>query len=94
MPIIDKPAIIVNDKGVAEKHGACSFEAKRLMSENGSRGGVYYVSWTPKGIAGHAYYVPDESDLDAIGLNHADNGYGRYPELTVRDILDHGMRMP
>ena len=72
---------------------SCYSEARRLRQENQNQGALYWAGFTPKGIAEHCYYVPDEHDLDAIARNHADNGFGRFPRLTVRDLLKYGIRL-
>lgn len=67
----------------------CILEAYRLMLENGRIGRVYYVPRIGSQTVGHAYYAPDPEDLDAIALNHADNGFEQFPRLTVSEVIKH-----
>ncbi len=60
----------------------CMLEAYKLHLGNGGTGEVCHVP-----SVGHTYYIPDPTDLDAIALNHEDNGFGRYARLTVREVL-------
>ena len=69
--------------------GNCVLEACRLQMANGRRGKVCYVPRKDGKPVGHAYYIPNPSDLDAIALNHADNGFPQYPKLTAREVLEN-----
>lgn len=74
------------------KNGGCVLEACRLKIWNGDLGSVYFVDSTEKMPVGHAYYVLDETRLDDIALNHADNGYPQFPSLKVEEVLKYGTR--
>ena len=73
-------------------NGGCVLEACRLKIGNGDLGTVYYVDLAEKKSVGHAYYVPDETRLDDIALNHTDNGYPQYPQLKVHEVLKYGTK--
>ncbi len=67
-------------------------EAIHLKAQNDGAGSVYYVVERKGQDVGHAYYVPDESKLEEIALNHEDNGYGHYPRLKVEEVLKYGTK--
>lgn len=67
----------------------CIDEANRLQLRKRGRGKVCYIPRIGEQVIGHAYYVPDNTDLDAIALNQADNDFERYPALTIRQVLEY-----
>jgi len=67
----------------------CIIEANKLMTKNNNKGKICYVQFIGNRFIGHAYYVPDPLNLDAIALNHEDNGFPQYPKLTARESLKH-----
>jgi hypothetical protein len=70
--------------------GDCVLEACRLQLANKKdQGKVCYVARMDGRPVGHAYYVPDPEDLDAIALNQTDNGFPQFPRLTVREVLEN-----
>lgn len=77
---------------ISIKDGGCIREACRLKLENGDLGSVYFVIATEKISVGHAYYIPDETKLEDIALNHAENGYPLHPKLKVHEVLEYGTK--
>ena len=66
-----------------EVFGGCIGAAKELREKRG--GSVYWVE-----SVGHAYFVPRNVKFDDPALNHADNGYSRFPRMSVRDVILNG----
>jgi len=76
---------------VLVKKGGCIPEAFKIMRDNGNIGQVYWVDNVfLKGTGGHAYYIPNETDLEARALNTEDNGFTDYCKLTVAEVLAQG----
>jgi hypothetical protein len=72
----------------SSKKGFCVPEAYKLRSKNHNQGRVYWVE-----EIGHAYYIPDPNDLQAMAQNQADNGYEGFPPLHVFEVLQSGKPM-
>lgn len=80
----------------SENKKGCLQEVDRLRNENGGRGVVYYVAY-PVQLGyqvNHAYYLPDPSRDTDFALNQGDNGFGRYPRLTVGQVKEYGFPIP
>lgn len=75
---------------LSTKKGDCIPEAHRLRKGNGLKGSVYWVDLHAGMIVSHAYYIPNEAELDKKALNQADNGYEGFPALTVGEVIENG----
>ena len=73
------------------KTDGCIQEAFRMWILNGEKGGVYFVTQVEGRDVNHAYYVPDETALDALARNGPENRF-RVPPMRVRDVLELGRK--
>lgn len=73
--------------------GGCLGEAYGLYKTYGG-GEIYWVGKLTKinlefGVY-HAYFIPPHAQDDSFALNQADNGFGEYPPLTVKELRTIG----
>ena len=78
---------------IAEKDGMCVDEALKLRYLHADAGDVYFVFEAGRTKVGHAYYVHPELGYKDLAMNQADNGYGSYPALTVKEVVEYGYRL-
>lgn len=67
---------------------SCPEEAFRLKELHDGTGAVFHV-WK----AGHVYYIPEGSQDESFALNHTDNGYDRFPQMTVGEVKKWGREL-
>jgi len=81
---------------IYQNPNGCLQEAARLMEMHGGKGQIYYIAYPPEiGYkVMHAYYVPEKSIDTDLALNQEDNGFGQYPKLTVKQVMDYGFQIP
>ena len=87
---------ILSHKSHFEKEdirGGCLGEAFKLYEQFGG-GTIFWIGNLSKisldfGIH-HAYFVPPNADDNQLALNQADNGFGEYPPLTVKEVRTLG----